>query len=520
VHNNVENTDYYKTLNKYQKDFLILTTTVKESYPNCRELIDDTLWQKTVNSGIKRLQQGNDTTASLEYQKFLAMLKDNHSYIVYPSVFELGKKIFMVCIYRIDEKWMIPVVHKSYPAELIKTQVISINDIPVDTFYKTIKPYIGQQSEEMLYHAAGSQVIFGRKAFIEALGLGYKPNKDSMKLIVRDSANIERTYFIAPVNLKDAMQIHEKSLRSNPYNATDSGYVYRFYPEYKMAYIQMNGFMDKKSWKRGIKEEVPFIFRPFAYLMLKNAYKGKIGGRLSGVRPGTENITKFYEDFFTKFQKTGYKNLVIDVRNNNGGNMFYTYQLLSFLTDKQNIKTGNRYIKYTEFYKNMGDDKQIQKDINHLTKVKINYDTLVDVSALDEGYNALKKINNPDYEYYVNSKDKKFTGNVYVMTSPNSVSAATLFPTLVQDNKIGVIIGRSPANRVSKQTSSVLFKLPNTSIAIALSMLYTLRPDITNTNEILVPDYIVPYELSKEDYTLKYTLKLIENKNKTVISNN
>lgn len=204
--------------------------------------------------------------------------------------------------------------------------------------------------------------------------------------------------------------------------------------------------------------------------------------------------------------------MVIDVRNNVGGNMFYTYQLVSFLTENSKIKTGVRYIKYTDFFKKMGDTKKISKNIAHLSKVKINYDTLVDITSLEEGYNALEKINNPNFEYYINSKDKKFTGNVYVLTSPNSASAATIFPTLVQDNKIGTIVGRSPANRASKQTSSTKFKLPNTSMAIALSGEYLLRPDVTNTSEILIPDYYVPAQLTTEDYTFKYVFQLIDKK--------
>lgn len=506
IHHPIEKTAYYKTLNKYQKDFLILATTVKENYPNFQELMSLSQWQILLDRGIKNLANTNDTLALLEFQKFIATLKNNHSYLEYPSLFNFDNKIFMVGLYYINNKWMITTVHQTYPAELIKKQVISINDVPIDTFYKKIKPYLGQESVEMEYHAAGSQVIFGRKGFIEAIGLGYKSSCDSMKITVIDSLNTSKSFVVPYVLIKNAMQLHKNGYKSKIIVNTDSGYAYRFFAEHKLAYLQINQFMDKRAWTQGIKDEVPFIFRPFAFNELKKAYNGKGSRRLRGVRPGTENITQFYEDFFTKLKESGYENLVIDVRNNSGGNMFYTYQLLSFLTDKQQIKTSARFVKYTDFYKKyINGDKNEEK----LQKVKINYDTLIDISSLNDDYNIIDKLKDPKNIYYVNSNDKKFNGNVYVLTSPNSVSAGTLFPTLVQDNKIGKIIGRSPANRTSRQTSSTKFKLPNTSIVVAMSSLYLTRPDTSNTSEILIPDYYVPYRFSDNDYTFDYVIDLI-----------
>jgi hypothetical protein len=400
-----------------------------------------------------------------------------------------------------------------YPHELIKTELLSINDVPIDTFFNAIKPYLGEESEEMMYNSVASKVLFGRTVFLKQLGLENKSNPDSMKLTVKDSLNRVNSYTIHAVKYKDGIKWSTNgfSTRKSIVN-TDSGNIYRFYPEHKLAYLQLNTFLDKRSFVKGIKDEAPIVFLPFAMNMLRKAYKGKPSGRLSNVKPGTENMTQFYEEFFAKLKTTDCENLIIDVRNNSGGDIFYTYQLISFLTNKPEVKFFTRFVKYTDFYAQINDARKIKQNLDLLEKRKINYDTLVNITSLEDDYKVFEKMNNPEFEYYVNTEGKKFEGSVYVLTSPNSASAATAFPVMVQDNKIGTIVGLSPANRTAKQSSFEKFRLPNTSIVISMSPIYFLRPDESNTNEILIPDYPVPIELSNDDYTFNYVLKLIENK--------
>jgi len=514
VHHNIEKSGDFKKYNKYQKDFLILTHIVKDEYPNYQEYISESDWQKSVNSGLANLTNANDTSAILEYQRFLAQLKNNHTLVVYPLIYNMSDKVFLLSVFHLDNKWKIFDTHKDYSPDLIKTELLAINDIPIDTFFSKMKPYLGEESEEMMYNKASYNILFGRPALLNQIGLAYKSNPDSMKLTVKDSVQIVKSYMIHAIKYKGGVKWSDKGYGTRQTIVkTDSGYIYRFYPEYKLAYLQINTFLDKKSFTKGIKSEVPVIFWPFAFNMLRNAYKGKPSGRLANVKPGTENMTKFYEDFFAKLKTTDCENLIIDVRNNSGGDIFYTYQLISFLTNNTDIKYFTRYIKYTDFYKLTNDNKKIKQNLLSLEKTKINFDTLLNITSLEDDYKVFEKMNNPEFEYYVNNTNKKFSGKVYVLTSPNSASAATAFPVLIQDNKIGAIVGRSPANRTAKQSSFIKFKLPNTSIVISMSSIYFLRPDVSNTNEILIPDYPVPLEMSTEDYTFKYVLKLIEDEN-------
>jgi hypothetical protein len=514
VHHKVENSDYYNTLNDFQKDFLILANIVKESYPNRKEILSDSLWEISLEKGLKNLENATDTIAILEYQKFLALLKNNHTEIEYPTIYSWGDKIFLFTPYYLDNKWIIFNVHQDYPQKLISSELLAINGITMDTVFDKIKPYLNEESTENMYNAAYKNILFGRQEFIEALGLHNKQNPDLMILRVKDSTGIVKDVDIAVKRIKDEIKWSKNGYGTrNSIVKTDSGYVYRFFPEEKTAYLQINTFLDKGGWKKGIKKEVPIIFWPFAFNMLRNAYKGKPRGRLRGVKPGTENISEFYEDFFTKLKQSNCENLIIDVRNNHGGDLFHTYQLLSFLTDRTDINDFARYIKYNEFYEQLEIDKRKERNTYlNLPKETILFDTLVKVSSHKQGSSVFDKIDDEHNEYYVNRKDKIFRAKVYVLISPNSASAATAFPVLIKDNNLGTLVGRSPANRTAKQTSFTRFKLPNTSIVISLSTLYLIRPNKANTNEILQPDYHVPVELSRNDYTFDYVLELIKAK--------
>jgi len=516
IHHRIEKTSDFQTFNEFQKDFLILAHIVKDAYPNYQEFLSEEEWQKSVDETIRNLKQADMATAVFEYQKFLAQLKNNHTEVTFPSLFKLEEKIFLLAPYFLNGRWIIFDVHQSYPETLIKSELLAINDFPVDTVYNKIKNYICAESPELTYHSAYSDIMFGRPNLLNYLGLSYANSCDSLKLTVKDTLQNIHTFFVPAINIKAGNIAWNKNGFGTRQSIvkTDSGYVYRFFPEYKTAYLQINTFIDRRAMVIGIKDEVPIIFRPFAFSMLRKAYNGQPSPRMRMVKPGTENITAFYEDFFTKLKESNCENLVIDVRNNSGGDIFYTYQLISFLTERTDLKTFSRYIKFSDLYKQMEDTKEIEQNFLSLEKTKIAYDTLINISTLEEDENIFEKMKDPDFEYYVNSHDKVFKGKVYILTSHYSASAATALPVMIQDNNLGVIVGRTPANRTAKQSSFTRFRLPNSSIVINFSTLYFVRPDRENSNEILLPDHIVPVQLSNEDYTFQFLLNLIKNEEK------
>ncbi len=86
-------------------------------------------------------------------------------------------------------------------------------------------------------------------------------------------------------------------------------------------------------------------------------------------------------------------------------------------------------------------------------------------------------------------KDLLFNGNVYMLTDRDSFSAAKDFAMLIQDNRLGKVIGASPANTVNGYGEIAVFHLPNTGLYVQISTKKWYRIDQTNTDSYVMPDY-------------------------------
>ncbi|MDE7400834.1 MAG: S41 family peptidase, partial [Clostridia bacterium] len=96
-----------------------------------------------------------------------------------------------------------------------------------------------------------------------------------------------------------------------------------------------------------------------------------------------------------------------------------------------------------------------------------------------------------------------FEGNVYVLTDYGSFSAAMDFAMLIQDNRLGSVIGEPPANAVNSYGEITYFYLPNTGLYVQISTKKWYRIDGTNTDEYVMPEY--PCE-SKKSFDKLYEI--------------
>jgi len=93
------------------------------------------------------------------------------------------------------------------------------------------------------------------------------------------------------------------------------------------------------------------------------------------------------------------------------------------------------------------------------------------------------KISNKQY------KNLLFNGNVYILTDYDSFSAAKDFAMLIQDNRLGKVVGEPSANAVNGYGEVTYFYLPNTGLYVQISTKKWYRIDSTNTDEYVMPDY-------------------------------
>ena len=205
-----------------------------------------------------------------------------------------------------------------------------------------------------------------------------------------------------------------------------------------------------------------------------------------------ERFDDVVEAMMAEMADKSIKTLVVDVRNNGGGNSGLCDVLLSYLTDYDSMKNMGCKVRMSEL---------LLKHQPNLAGVRLN-----DGSSPAHGevfdFWLIRREGSMESEsaHRINHDPEKiYKGNVIFISGNGSYSSAGLLLTLARDNKIGTIIGETSGHRPSHYGDVLRFSLPNTDTKAAVSCRHFTRPDESLNEEIeLVPDVV----LNLSDYTI------------------
>lgn len=207
----------------------------------------------------------------------------------------------------------------------------------------------------------------------------------------------------------------------------------------------------------------------------------------------------FIDSAFNSFQQKGIQHLIIDLRDNMGGdNSFSDYMIAYFaktsfgIASKMQMKTSQH-------------TKDIWKDLD-LPEIQ---DMKKQMMSLENGSRFDVEIK----QYHPHPDTKKFKGSVYVLINRYSYSNAAMTACIIQDYGFGEIIGEETTDEVSSYGAIHRIDLPNTKFRVYYPKSFFVRPNGDPTPRGVVPDHIVLNDvLTDDDEVLDYTLKLIEGK--------
>lgn len=190
----------------------------------------------------------------------------------------------------------------------------------------------------------------------------------------------------------------------------------------------------------------------------------------------TKRYFKFLKKAFKTIKKKDIKNLIIDIRENTGGNDGNDMELASYIINKPFKENKYRIIKHLNLvshsellspYLNdmLGIDNdtpksEIAKMMNK--EVKNEFEN----KAHADGYYYLKE------EKVIKRKPKKnrFKGNIYIMTSGNVFSGGGLFSALVRDKSDAIFVGEETGGGYYRHTGSIplIYELPYSKIPFSI----------------------------------------------------
>jgi hypothetical protein len=206
----------------------------------------------------------------------------------------------------------------------------------------------------------------------------------------------------------------------------------------------------------------------------------------------------FIDSTFVEINNKNLPNLIIDLRNNLGGDDSYSNFLVSYLADRPFRWCSEFTLKTSSILKN---------------HVKENYDITKPLwkSILDNEDGTTYP-----YEFDVykpQPKEKRYTGNVYVLVNRQSHSQSAVTASQIQDYGLATIVGEETGDFPSLYASQYGYNLPNTGIEVKISKGYIVRVNGSKKAEGVIPDiYIKDHLIDENDEILDGLLKRIKNK--------
>lgn len=214
---------------------------------------------------------------------------------------------------------------------------------------------------------------------------------------------------------------------------------------------------------------------------------------------GDENKYKrFIDSSFVEINKKNLPYLIIDLRNNLGGNDSYSDYLVSYNADQP-------FRWYSEF--------SLKTSAILKAHVRENYDatSLYWQSILTHEDGSIYPFEFDKYQ--PQPKEKRYLGEVYVLVNRQSHSQSAVTASQIQDYKFATIVGEETGDFPSLLASQYGYFLPQTGIEVKISKGYIVRVNGSKKPEGVIPDiYIKDHLLDENDEILDGLLKQIEKK--------
>lgn len=257
----------------------------------------------------------------------------------------------------------------------------------------------------------------------------------------------------------------------------------------------------EKSKGTDNKENLDEILKDTKSTMNYQNYGQRIGYlKVNYFAMGRQEFALLTDSIFNQINKDSIKNLIIDIRNNPGGDSELAYYLISSIYDKPykgsskiQIKRSNQYGDYMKGAFSWW----FRPFLKSIKNLRDYYNT-----PIGGIYDEIKGFKNPANVLH------RFSGKLYLLMNYYTGSTALGFATIFQDYKIGKIIGEETNSEVNEFGEIFPFDLPNSNLWVWCSSKRYIRPSGEMTVGGLKPDIYIKDE---NDSILNYTINMIKN---------
>jgi hypothetical protein len=210
-----------------------------------------------------------------------------------------------------------------------------------------------------------------------------------------------------------------------------------------------------------------------------------------------DRFCHFCDSVFKVLDERKIGKLVVDLRENGGGNSGLGYCLLDYITDKPYRMAGDSKRKVSQQFKDyLTANKDLYGD-NYNDYLKLPVGTFMPLGSGD--------LTKPE------SKEHKFKGKVCCLIGPYTFSSANMLAATVKDYKLFTLIGEPTGEAANHYGELCTIKLPNTGLVAFTSTTMWGRPNGDASDKgAIAPDYPVKTESGAGDNVLEYAVKWLD----------
>jgi hypothetical protein len=206
----------------------------------------------------------------------------------------------------------------------------------------------------------------------------------------------------------------------------------------------------------------------------------------------------FLETTFKSIKSNNIKELIIDIRRNEGGSSSLGDELMQYIS-KTDFKTfDSAFIKISNEFEKKG-------ELNWIDTTK----RIVGAMIYDTTLTAIRKLRDNPLRY---------NGKSYLLVGGITFSSASNFASSFQCSKIGKILGTETGGLTSCFGDKYTFELPNTKFDITVSSYKFRNACGVDNRRGIIPDYIIENSFEDDikviDRVLEFTVDLIKKNEK------
>lgn len=453
------------TPGELHEDIALLRKALEEAHPGLYEYTEKKLFDKAWEELLNKTTE-SQTVLSFYYQlwKTVNLIRDVHSETTLPPLvnqqFLSMGHFFPVPLKFIDHRCYVNLKPGSGLPLQFGDEILAIDGHAVAEIEKKLHELIVADG----YSVTGKQRLINR-LFYKLYTLAYQPG---------DSIAIEyRKYGMAGIF----------NLRMNARNKKAVDAVYA------LKYPELNDSVAARFYQ---VEKIPVLkINSFSAQSFSNS---KI------------NYYQFLDSVFTRIHRSGTNKLIIDLRQNNGGDEEYLQTLLSYLLDKPWKPYKSAHVVAKDFsFLPFTDDS-----ITHTTdRIKVEF----------QPDNTGRLVRKDDWAQVAPLQTNRFNGQLVVLIGGLDVSAGSTFPAILYQNRVNTtFVGEETGGGFYRNNSSYYFRvtLPNTKIQFKVPLVQ-LKMNVAGMpyGHGLIPQYKIQESMADlidgRDPALDKAMSLLKN---------